>query len=104
MTLMYFIISFLIYCAICALPYTSFKHSKCYYLLAVSGIITQGLWLTIAKLSKSNNDLLIRGIYFDAMITTVYIVIPIMFFNVSLTKMNICGIALIILGLFVSKL
>ena len=104
MTLLYFLLSFVAYCVVAALPYTSFKDSKWYYILAISGLFTQGLWLAIAKLSKDNHDLLFRGIYFDLMITAIYLAIPLLLFDVQLTKGNERGLGLIGSVLIVSKL
>ena len=103
MTLFLYFFAFMFYIIIAGAPYTKIVDSNWYWSIALLGIVTQASWLGIAKLATDHKDIMFKGLYFDLMITMVYLILPILVFNVSVTRNNLIGILLILIGLVVTK-
>jgi multidrug transporter EmrE-like cation transporter len=69
----------------------------------ICGLLANYLWLSIARQSDQSSTLL-HSLYWDAMLTAMYAVIPILFFNVRVTGNQLVGLLLILAGIAFSKL
>lgn len=91
------------------IAYTSYspviKSSPWFYPLGLTGALGANLlWLWISKNESIASNLVIKSMYWDAMLTFVYLSVPLLLFSVKLNSMQIFGILLILIGLIVVKL
>jgi hypothetical protein len=76
-----------------------------YYPLGMAlSLVTNYLWMNLAKTSDGSNQVYVRGIVWDSMIVLAYSVLPFFCFNVKLTAVQSLGAGLVIIGLGLIKL
>lgn len=96
--LMYSLIAYISYSPV-------IKSSPWFYPLGLTGaLIANLLWLWISKTESVASNLAIKGIFWDVMLTLVYLAIPLLLFGVRLSNVQIFGILLILTGLIMVKL
>ena len=100
-----FVIGFLVYGVLALASYSeSFKASMFYYPTGVvAAIVANVCWLMIAKGESDPSKLVITGLYWDIMLTLVYIVVPFAMFGAKVNMWQGFGIAAIILGILLTK-
>lgn len=103
---MKFILGFFVYCASAYVSYSPvIKASRLYFPVGISlSVLAAALWLLIAKSEAKPEKLLILGFYWDSMLTLAYLIIPFIAFRAEPTRMQVLGIATIILGIILTKL
>jgi hypothetical protein len=80
------------------------KVSNYYYIAGIlAGIVANVLWLSIAKNETNPSKLVMTGLYWDVMLTMVYILIPFLFFGAQANLWQVGGIATIVVGIFLTK-
>jgi hypothetical protein len=101
----HFILGALTYVAavsICYIP--AIKSSQCFMPIGlVCGLLANYLWLTIARSTSVNGEVLKLGIYWDAMLTMVYVLVPAIVFGARLSGWQMIGSILIGLGVVATK-
>lgn len=101
------IVGFLVYSLICTLSYKNVPNNLInpYILVGVLGAIGNIAWLRVAKTATDDSNILLKGVYWDTMITLIYLAIPLIAFGVKLTSVSqILGAFLIIAGLLLIKI
>lgn len=100
-----FIIGFLVYGVLALASYSeSIKSSMYYYPIGIVAAIVANLcWLSIAKGESDPSKLVITGLYWDVMLTLVYIVVPFVLFGAKVNMWQGLGIAAIIMGIVLTK-
>lgn len=68
------------------------------------GFIANLIWFQIAKTDTNHNSLILKGLYWDILLTFCYLLVPIIFYNISLTTNQVAGIILIISGIILTKI
>lgn len=101
-----FILGAIIYTICSYIPYiNSFKSlSFLTYLMLAMGIIANLSWLTVAKQAKSPTQLMLLGLYWDSMLTAIYLIVPFLFFNIQLTMTQFGGLVLMVAGIIITKI
>lgn len=101
-----FLIGMLMYVAIAYASYSeTFKASNWFYPVGViTAIVANLTWLWISKTEPDPAKILIKGLYWDSMLTAIYLVVPILMFGVRLTLVQGLGLGLVVAGLVVVKL
>ncbi len=101
-----FLIGFIVYTGIAYVSYSDWiKASNWYFPLGITGAILANLiWLWISKVEPNSSKLLIKGLYWDSMLTAIYILMPLVIFNASLNFKQSIGLVLVIAGLIMVKL
>jgi len=101
-----FFVGFLTYSCLAFASYSEFlKNHPLYYYLGISLAILANLsWLSIARAESNSSLLMIKGLWWDSMLTIVYLTVPILFFQARFSLVQSIGIGLTVLGLFVIKL
>lgn len=82
-----------------------FKNSNWYYpvgLLAAIGV--NAVWLWVAKIEQDPSKLILKGLYWDSMLTLAYLIVPLIIFSVRLSVLQGAGLVLIVCGLTLIKL
>lgn len=83
----------------------SFKVSSWYFPVGIaSAVVANVLWFLIAKADPNSSSLMIKGLIWDAMLMMMYLLVPILFFEARFTNMQMAGLALTVVGLFLTKL
>lgn len=104
--LKYFALGFLIYCLSSYISfYQPIKDSK-YFLPVGMGlaIIANLAWLFLTRSMTDTTKILLIGMYWDLMLTLIYLLIPFIFFHVNLSTTQYCGIITIVFGIILTKL
>lgn len=101
-----YIIGFLLYCVSVAFSYSNwFKNSPWFIPIGlIISIAINYLWLYICKNTIDKHILYLRGIYWDGMIVGCYTIIPVLLFEVRFKATTAIGLALVIIGMIITKL
>ena len=101
-----FFLGAIIYCCIAFISYSAqFKHSSYFYTSGIFlAIMANSIWLWICKTNTDHNKLILIGVSWDVMLTSAYLLVPILFYNVKLTGLQISGIIVTIVGLVLTHL
>lgn len=101
-----FILGMVLYSAIASLSYYgNFKQSQWYVPLGMFlGLTTSLIWFNISKAEPDPSILIIKGLWWDAMLTLIFIIIPLLFFGARLSMYQWVGFGLVLLGLGMAKL
>lgn len=101
-----FLLGLLFYSLAVALSYNETVKASWYYFPVgiLIGMITNFLWFWIAKQISDKSIIIKYGFYWDTMIVLTYALIPMLFFGVRLSSMTEIGIALIAIGIILTKL
>jgi hypothetical protein len=96
----------LIYIMGICLSYSHFKDTKWYFPVGIGlGMITNYLWFSIAKDLKTDKDqLLLYGIYWDSMIISLYVLMPVLIFGARASGWALLGLVLMGLGGILTKI
>lgn len=99
-------IGFVTYSLMAIISYSETAKSSWFYfpLGILAAIIANVTWLHISKMELDNSALVIKGLWWDSMLTSLYILIPIIFFGARLSGIQIVGLVLVVAGLFLTKL
>jgi multidrug transporter EmrE-like cation transporter len=65
--------------------------------------IANASWLTVAAKSPTQNQTTLYGLYWDSMLTGIFLLIPILFFGVRFTGLQSLGVGMVILGIVLTK-
>lgn len=96
----WFALGALLYCTQVFLSYGPLKGSPWFLtVLALSGSLTALTWGLIAK-ANAGLELYRYAMWWDVMIVLVYLLLPLLFFNVQLSGFGWIGISLMILGVY----
>lgn len=100
-----FIIGFIVYGVLAATSYSdSLKSSNYYYLIGIAAAIVANVcWLYIAKQEPNPSKLVMTGLYWDVMLTLVYIAVPLLLFGARLNLWQGLGIVSIFVGIILTK-
>lgn len=106
MIFLQFIFGLLMYVGIASISYSDYmKGSRWYYPLGIFfSIFANIIWLSISKQESDPSKLLIKGLYWDAMLTLVYLFVPIMFYEAKITFTQSIGVTFVFLGLLLTKI
>lgn len=101
-----FLIGILVYSLVAVTSYSeTVKASPYYFAFGIAlGVIANFCWLHIARQETDPSKLVLTGLYWDIMLTVVYMIIPMMFFGARLTLTQGLGVAAILLGIILTKL
>ena len=101
-----FLLGCLLYSCMAYLSYSSFlKNSPYYFVYGVTmAALVNALWFAIAKAEVNASTLMLKGLYWDVMLTATYLVVPLLIFNAKVTLMQGLGIAFIVAGVFLTKM
>ena len=84
---------------------TSLKQTNWYFPIGLSlAIVANTMWLYIAKHSSVKDDLYVRGLVWDAMIVSAYVIVPLIWYGVRPTGYTLAGCIFIVIGLILTKL
>ena len=102
----YFIGGALLYVISTAICYiTPIKNSPYFFPIGLTaGFLANLLWLSLAKQSFDKDQTLQLGILWDAMLTLIYVLVPVLMFGARLSGWQLAGSILILLGVGVAKL
>lgn len=82
----------------------SFKVSTLYFPVGLLvAIIANICWLNIARLESDASKLVMTGLYWDIMLTFVYLAVPFVIFAAKVTIWQSVGIAAIVIGIILTK-
>jgi drug/metabolite transporter (DMT)-like permease len=100
-----FLLGMLLYGAIAYTSYSeALKASKYYFLIGLGAALVANLiWLLIARAEPDSSKLMIKGLFWDSMLTIVYIVVPLLLFKANLSMTQSAGLGLIVMGLILTK-
>lgn len=95
----------------CLLAYTSYSASikantALYFTIALLGSLTTSMiWFWIARVEQNSGALLLKGVYWDAMIVGAYIGVPMLIFQAhkTLSTGQLVGVLLMAVGLLLTK-
>jgi multidrug transporter EmrE-like cation transporter len=106
MTYLQYLLGFALYVCLASVSYSeTLKLSKWYLVIgALGGILTNVLWLLIAKSESNSSSLMLKALIWDSMIVITYLIIPIIFFNAKLSSVQVLGILLILSGMLLTKI
>lgn len=101
-----FLIGFVVYLIMAwTTYYLPFKETKFFFPAGIAfAIIANFIWLSIARATPEASVLLMRGLYWDVMLTSCYLLVPFVLFGAKVALLQALGIALIILGIILTKL
>lgn len=101
-----FILGFILYSFGAYLSNSPIMKLSAYYmpLAILTGVFCNFLWFSMAKAIKDNSEVLMLGFYWDVMIVSSFVLVPILFFQVNLSLYKIIGLALIFSGIIFTKL
>lgn len=94
------------YALIASLPFTKLAvyHTWLFYTVGiVVGAGLNCLWLTVAR-TVVKNEVILYGVLWDAMLTLVYVLIPVLFWGQQASWKVWAGVALIFSGMLLAKL
>lgn len=102
--MIYFLLGGITYAAYIALSSYKQAHDTYWYVpvglcIALAANIC---WLYLTKSLKTPTDILLAAIWWDAMVVSISIAIPIVIFGANPTKWQVIGIILIIIGVILS--
>lgn len=105
MPILLFLLGALLYCGAASLSYSeSFKGSPGYYLAgAAVGVAANLVWFHLAAITKDKGEVLKMGLYWDSMLTLIYMLVPLILFSVKPTTNTLFGIVLITTGIILTK-
>lgn len=97
--LLYFI-GLLVYLTTVSMNYSDkAKASFWYYPAGMTlALLSNFLWMYLAKHSLNSNQVYVRGIFWDFMIIFAYSILPIIAYDVKFTTLQLCGAGLILFG------
>lgn len=100
-TVYLFAIGFLVYVSNATLSYSKgLKASPYYYTIGIIlAVIANLTWLYISKLETEPNKLLLKGLYWDIMLTVAYLIVPILFYHARLSAQQTVGAILVLVGI-----
>lgn len=96
-----------IFCAIGAFTsyHSGIKTSQFYFPLGIGmALVSNFIWFSIAKQDHDSSSLMIKGLTWDAILVSTYLLVPVLFFGARFTTMQIIGIVLTVVGLFITKI
>jgi membrane protease YdiL (CAAX protease family) len=97
----YFLISACLYSLSASLPFLVTKSTQM-WIAPVVAILTSLVWVSIAR-SIPPQEVPLYGLYYDIMLTLVFLVIPYIFVDFNLTPLQIFGILLIFTGIILTR-
>lgn len=84
--------------------YAPFKNSAYFYPAFLStSLLSTWAWAWCARTTLDPSKLVMRGLYWDVLLATVYLAVPFAFFHAKITTNQGIGIAMIFLGLILTK-
>ena len=100
-----FLIGFVAYFSIAYASYSEFaKKSWWFFPLGIAvAVIANVTWLYISKAESNTSSLLVKGLWWDAMLTLTYVVVPLILFGAKLTLNQGIGMGLVLTGLLLTK-
>lgn len=86
--------------------YSSFGKSSAwaYPVALISGLMANAAWMHLARSVNDSTKLAILGLYWDLMLTGIYLAVPILFFGARFGTIQALGIALIFIGIVLVKI
>lgn len=106
MIYVFFILGFIFSAILAYVDYhEGIKASKWFYPLgfALTGVTTYA-WLAMCKATPDPSLLTLRYVYWDAMLTIIYLGLPLAMFGTRFTSMQWAGIALMTAGTILTRL
>ena len=102
MTPTYFILASILYAIAASLPFLGLTAAYQYPMAMILGVGTSICWTAINR-SILKQDVVIYGMYYDSMLTLIYLIVPFLYINNTLTIRQMLGILLMVLGIFLTK-
>ena len=96
-----FLIAFVSYSISASLPFWTSKNAQM-AIAVVIGVIANVCWVIISR-NVNQNDIPIYGLAYDAMLTLTFLITPYFFIKFNLTFVQIFGILMVLVGLFLTK-
>lgn len=75
----------------------------CIPIAAMSGTVSALLWAMAIRCIDDNHGIYVYDLIWDAMLTLIFILVPIVWFGVRFNKVEVIGITLVGIGLLVLK-
>lgn len=103
---LYFLGGLISYLIAASISYHPVVKSSPYYfpIGIICSVINAVLWQTIAKKLINSSEIMIAGFWWDAMIFSVYAIVPLVFFGAKLTLTTVIGLIFIVMGVGLTKL
>lgn len=102
-----FFTGFVLYSIICRLSYVNFNNfpSIPFIIAGLAGALGNVCWMYIAQTSITHKEILVKGLMWDIMITSIYLFIPLLLLDIQgLSLYNRIGIGLVFLGIILVKI
>ena len=99
------IIITILYIIGCMISYSD-DYRKAYWFVPIGvfiGVLINLVWVYTIKYLDNNQKIYVFGIMWDALMMTTYYLLPILLFDVKLTKTTIIGLILILSGVVILK-
>jgi drug/metabolite transporter (DMT)-like permease len=100
-----FLIGFIVYTLGAVMSNSpTIKQSSYYLYLALGlGLVANFVWFSLVKTISDHSKILLYGLYWDIIIIGTFVAVPILFYGARFKFYTALGIALIILGFFLTK-
>lgn len=94
-----------LYIFCCIVSYTDDWRNSYWYIpvITVVGLLINMIWAGVVKYLDDKQQIYIFGLVWDSIMMTTYYLLPILFFNVKLTKQTIFGLLFVVAGVIVLK-
>lgn len=101
--MMVLLLAGVVYSCYAYLPFLNPSAKTHYAAAAAFAILGAGLWVTLAR-SVPKESLALYGIYFDAVLTCSFLIVPLAVNGFTLTFWQGIGIACVLVGLVLTKI
>jgi len=98
------LLAYVIYTCLCYCEYFKTRPVEAYSLGIIASIISTMTWLyMIRHYAENKNSILYINLFWDVGASLIYIILPIIFFDIKLDIKTIIGCVLAVLGLVIAK-
>lgn len=100
MLFLLYLMGMMVYLATVSMNYSDKAKAALWYYPAgmTLALISNFLWMYLAKHAVNPNQVYIRGILWDSMIIFAYSILPVLIYNIKFTTLQLFGVGLILFG------
>ena len=105
MVFLFYLVGMMVYLTTVSMNYSDkTKVSLWYYPAGMAlSLLSNFLWMYLAKHAVNPNQIYIRGILWDSMIIFAYSILPLFVCNIKFTTIQLCGVGFVLFGLGLLK-